>query len=86
MAGHNDSEKKSTESTNDLPTFNAENLQSNLKVIYYRFVFAILWAMKLFHLNYIFVEWRNVDKILICELDDLETYTVKIFNIYSHWS
>ena len=34
-------------------------------------------------LNYIFVEWRNVDKILICELDDLETYTTKIFNIYS---
>jgi len=38
MAGHNDSvaaEKKSSESTNDIPTFNAENLQSNMKIIYY---------------------------------------------------
>ncbi|CAN0857603.1 ER membrane protein complex subunit 6 [Linum grandiflorum] len=29
------SEKKSADSLNDLQTFNAENLQSNLKVIYY---------------------------------------------------
>lgn len=39
--GHNDSggsEKKSSESANDIQTFNAENLQSNMKVIYYRFV------------------------------------------------
>ncbi|KAL5541489.1 hypothetical protein UlMin_009199 [Ulmus minor] len=38
MAGHRDSnasEKKSSEAINDLPTFNAENLQSNMKVIYY---------------------------------------------------
>ncbi|XP_015867822.2 uncharacterized protein LOC107405306 [Ziziphus jujuba] len=38
MAGHNDSnasEKKSNEATNDLPTFNAENMQSNMKIIYY---------------------------------------------------
>uniref|UniRef100_A0A2C9V0D7 ER membrane protein complex subunit 6 n=1 Tax=Manihot esculenta TaxID=3983 RepID=A0A2C9V0D7_MANES len=36
--GHNESggsEKKSSESANDLQTFNAENLQSNMKVIYY---------------------------------------------------
>lgn len=41
MAGHNDSsasEKKSSEATNDLPTFNTENVQSNMKIIYYRFV------------------------------------------------
>ncbi|GMN55106.1 hypothetical protein TIFTF001_024229 [Ficus carica] len=44
MAGHNDSEKKSTESTNDLPTFNAENLQSNLKVIYYSRTFMSIIA------------------------------------------
>ncbi|KAF3456388.1 hypothetical protein FNV43_RR01038 [Rhamnella rubrinervis] len=38
MAGHNDSsasEKKSSEATNDLPTFNTENMQSNMKIIYY---------------------------------------------------
>ncbi|XP_002280085.1 uncharacterized protein LOC100251751 [Vitis vinifera] len=38
MAGRNDSgasEKKSNEATNDMPTFNAENLQSNMKIIYY---------------------------------------------------
>ncbi|KAK4775820.1 hypothetical protein SAY87_023781 [Trapa incisa] len=36
MAGHGDSgsDKKSSEAT-DLPIFNAENLQSNMKVIYY---------------------------------------------------
>ncbi|XP_071702611.1 uncharacterized protein [Rutidosis leptorrhynchoides] len=36
MAGHDDSSvsgKKSSE--NEVPTFNAENLQSNMKVIYY---------------------------------------------------
>ncbi|KAM7280890.1 hypothetical protein ACFE04_008024 [Oxalis oulophora] len=33
MAGHNE-EKKSSEA-NDVPTFSAENLQSNMKVIYY---------------------------------------------------
>ncbi|KAJ9154634.1 hypothetical protein P3X46_027952 [Hevea brasiliensis] len=33
MAGG--SEKKSSEDANDLQTFNAENLQSNMKVIYY---------------------------------------------------
>ena len=45
MAGRNDpgaSEKKSNDATNDVPTFNAENLQSNMKIIYYRFVFDIL--------------------------------------------
>ncbi|KAI4335017.1 hypothetical protein L6164_013704 [Bauhinia variegata] len=38
MAGHNESrssEKKSSNGMNDLPTFNAENLQSNMKIIYY---------------------------------------------------
>lgn len=41
MVGHNDSsvaEKKSSDPTNDIPNFNAENLQSNMKTIYYRFV------------------------------------------------
>ena len=38
MAGHNESEKKSSDAVNDLQTFRAENLQSNMKVIYYRFV------------------------------------------------
>lgn len=41
MAGHNESsgsEKKSNEAANDLQIFSAENLQSNLKIIYYRFV------------------------------------------------
>ncbi|KAG6759809.1 hypothetical protein POTOM_036302 [Populus tomentosa] len=36
MAGHNESEKKSSDAVNDLQTFRAENLQSNMKVIYYR--------------------------------------------------
>ncbi|KAL5564767.1 hypothetical protein UlMin_027931 [Ulmus minor] len=43
MAGHRDSnayEKKLSEAINDLPTFNAENLQSNMKVIYYSGVIA----------------------------------------------
>ncbi|KAJ4842938.1 hypothetical protein Tsubulata_042335 [Turnera subulata] len=35
MAGHNESEKKQSDSTNDLQTFNGDNLQSNMKVIYY---------------------------------------------------
>ncbi|XVE65480.1 hypothetical protein DITRI_Ditri08aG0003300 [Diplodiscus trichospermus] len=38
MAGHGDSsssEKKSNEAVNDVPTFSAENLQNNMKVIYY---------------------------------------------------
>ncbi|GKV50404.1 hypothetical protein SLEP1_g57110 [Rubroshorea leprosula] len=38
MAGRSDSgssEKKSSEATNDVPTFSAENLQSNMKIIYY---------------------------------------------------
>lgn len=50
MAGHNDSnasEKKSNEATNDLPTFNAENMQSNMKIIYYRFVFDTLICLEL---------------------------------------
>lgn len=37
MAAHDDFGKKSTE--NELPTFNAENLQSNMKVVYCRSVF-----------------------------------------------
>lgn len=43
MAGHNESSasgKKSTEATNDVPTLNAESLQSNMKIIYYRFVLS----------------------------------------------
>ncbi|KAG6764044.1 hypothetical protein POTOM_031498 [Populus tomentosa] len=49
MAGHNESEKKSSDAVNDLQTFRAENLQSNMKVIYYRFQlkleirFMIIW-------------------------------------------
>lgn len=38
MAARDDlsgSEKKSNDATNDIPTFNAENLQSNMKIIYY---------------------------------------------------
>ncbi|XP_015574708.1 ER membrane protein complex subunit 6 [Ricinus communis] len=38
MAGRNESgvsEKKSSEGSNDLQTFSAENLQSNMKIIYY---------------------------------------------------
>lgn len=45
MAGHNgsgSSEKKSRDSTTDIPTFSAENLQSNMKIIYYRFVFILI--------------------------------------------
>lgn len=52
MAGHNDSntsEKKSSEAANDLPTFNAENMQSNMKIIYYRFVFDTLIGHELHH-------------------------------------
>ncbi|MFS8032879.1 putative rab5-interacting protein family [Helianthus anomalus] len=33
MASHDESGKKSNE--NEVPTFNAENLQSNMKVVYY---------------------------------------------------
>ncbi|KAL5567999.1 hypothetical protein UlMin_024574 [Ulmus minor] len=42
MAGYRDSnasEKKSSEAINDLPTFNFENLQSNMNVIYYSWTF-----------------------------------------------
>ncbi|CAL5337991.1 hypothetical protein ACSBR2_013703 [Camellia fascicularis] len=38
MAGHDDSvssEKKSSEAVNDIPTFNAENMQNNMKAVYY---------------------------------------------------
>ncbi|KAK8548862.1 hypothetical protein V6N12_061766 [Hibiscus sabdariffa] len=38
MAGHSDSsssEKKSSEAMNDVPIFSAENMQNNMKVIYY---------------------------------------------------
>lgn len=45
MAGHDDSgatDKKSSE-INDIPTFNVENMQSNMKVIYYRFVSDLTW-------------------------------------------
>lgn len=31
-------ENKSIDASNDLPIFNAENLQNNMKVIYYRSV------------------------------------------------
>lgn len=49
MAGHNDStatEKKSSDSSNDIPNFNAENLQSNMKIIYYRFVLTTYYHME----------------------------------------
>ena len=38
MAGRDDlglSEKTSIEAANDVPTFNAENMQNNIKVVYY---------------------------------------------------
>ncbi|GAB4842976.1 ER membrane complex subunit 6 [Ancistrocladus abbreviatus] len=37
MAGHDSgaSAKKSSEASNDMPIFNAENMQNNMKVIYY---------------------------------------------------
>ncbi|XP_043690600.1 ER membrane protein complex subunit 6-like [Telopea speciosissima] len=38
MAGRDDSvvsDKKSSDATNDIPTFHAENLQNNMKIIYY---------------------------------------------------
>ncbi|CAL5393508.1 unnamed protein product [Camellia sinensis] len=41
MAGHDDSvssEKKSSEAVNDIPTFNAENMQNNMKAVYYRWL------------------------------------------------
>lgn len=34
------SKKKPGDGVNDLLTFNAENMQSNMKIIYYRFVLA----------------------------------------------
>ena len=40
MAVHSESgssEKKSSNGVNELLTFNAENMQSNMKIIYYRF-------------------------------------------------
>lgn len=39
MAGYSStaSDKKSSDAADDLPIFNAENLQNNLKIIYYRF-------------------------------------------------
>lgn len=40
MAAHSDSGssgKKSSNGVNELLTFNAENMQSNMKIIYYRF-------------------------------------------------
>ncbi|XP_058091808.1 uncharacterized protein LOC131237821 isoform X2 [Magnolia sinica] len=43
MAVHEDSsavEKKSTDASNDLPIFNADNLQSNMKIIYYSRTFV----------------------------------------------
>lgn len=41
MGGHSESsgaEKKSSDAMNEIPTFNAENLQTNMKTIYYRFL------------------------------------------------
>uniref|UniRef100_A0A2N9IQ46 ER membrane protein complex subunit 6 n=1 Tax=Fagus sylvatica TaxID=28930 RepID=A0A2N9IQ46_FAGSY len=38
MGGHSESsgaEKKSSDAMNEIPTFNAENLQTNMKTIYY---------------------------------------------------
>lgn len=42
MAGRDDSngaKEKSGNGIDELPTFNAENMQNNMKIIYYRFVF-----------------------------------------------
>lgn len=36
-SGSGSSEKKSSNEVNELLTFNAENMQSNMKIIYYRF-------------------------------------------------
>ncbi len=41
MGGHSESsgaEKKSSDAMNEIPTFNAENLQTNMQTIYYRFL------------------------------------------------
>jgi hypothetical protein len=37
QSGPASSEKKSSNGVNELLTFNAENMQSNMKIIYYRF-------------------------------------------------
>ncbi|XP_062108841.1 uncharacterized protein LOC133819574 [Humulus lupulus] len=42
MAGHDS--KKSSDAINDLPTFNAENLQSNMKTIFYSRTFMAIIA------------------------------------------
>ncbi|KAK8585897.1 hypothetical protein V6N13_050867 [Hibiscus sabdariffa] len=45
MAGHSDSsssEKKSSEAMTNVPIFSAENMQNNMKVIYYRFAYDIV--------------------------------------------
>ncbi|KAG2721256.1 hypothetical protein I3760_02G073100 [Carya illinoinensis] len=45
MARHNEFsavEKKSSDLSNDIPTFNVENLQSNMKIIYYNRTFLFI--------------------------------------------
>ncbi|XP_042960685.1 ER membrane protein complex subunit 6-like [Carya illinoinensis] len=45
MARHNEfsaAEKKSSDLSNDIPTFNVENLQSNMKIIYYNWTFLFI--------------------------------------------
>lgn len=50
MVGHNDSgasEKKSSKAVDDLQTFSAENMQNNMKIIYYRFVCILIGLIML---------------------------------------
>ncbi|KAF4346476.1 hypothetical protein F8388_012878 [Cannabis sativa] len=44
MAGHDSTGKKSSDTINDLPTFNTENLQSNMKTIFYSRTFMAIIA------------------------------------------
>ncbi|KAI7995222.1 ACT domain-containing protein ACR6 [Camellia lanceoleosa] len=50
MGGHDDSgssEKKSIGVANDVPTFNAKNMQNNMKAIYYWSMrYGQVWAIK----------------------------------------
>ncbi|KAJ6324709.1 hypothetical protein OIU76_011911 [Salix suchowensis] len=64
MAGHGESEKKSSDAVNDLQTFRAENLQSNMKVIYYSRTFlsiiVALIAKAKFSIHTYFDSWNRV--------------------------
>lgn len=89
MAGHDDSGKKSNE--NEIPTFNVENMQSNMKVIYYRSVFLlwfdflqfrfylILWCF----LSYLVFKCPQINNLPWAEL--LLNYLWVFFIFFSSW-